>query len=837
MKNYLFSCLLVIISLSAFSQNRIAGTILNSEGKAIQDVIVKVQGENQESKSDANGKFELTTKVSTGKIMLFSENYDFQLIPFDMNGNSLINIGEVRLETAIQNISEVKITAKGIIDLEEDRKTPIASTTITSAEIQEKAGNSDLPELLKSTPSVQNVRGGGFGDGSMFLRGFDQTNTAFLLNGQPINGMEDGKMYWSNWSGILDVANAIQVQRGLGSSKLAISSVGGTTNILMKTVDSKKGGFSSIMVANNNYLKTTAYVSTGLSAKGWAFSAMLSHWQGNGYVSNTQGQGQSYFFSVGYKPSEKHVFNFLITGAPQWHAAAGTQTLKDFLTNDIRYNSWSSNINNEKYPGGRNFYHKPVANLTWDWTISNKTSLSSVLYGSSGRGGFASVISSGGVDQYARGSYNNHNWGGLISNLSQKLGDHLNLNVGLDARFYKGIHFRGVTDFFAADSVKSTNALNGEYYVTNNYGGYDPWLAVFKPNTDGLQHLGYDYSENINYQGLFGQLEYAVEKFSAYFQGAVSNQSHVKTDNWNYAQAEKSDKVNNAGYNAKGGVAYAFAKSQKVFANAGYYSRQPFHDELFRNIRTGNDLIDPQVGNQEITGLEFGYQLKTKSVKVNLNLYNTIWANRTLSSDNGETDPTKVIYYQAQGVRQNHKGIELEMQYQASNRLMLRGFWSVGDWQYEGNATVKAFDDAGNDVSSTLPNTELKLDGVRVGGAAQSTAGAALKFNIFKGFSYDANLNWFNGLYSNVGASEHTIVLPHYQTVDMGVSYRIPTQKNESFQIRFNVNNLLDKKFIESSSTAIDFVDAASSWQGVNVNNKVRFGYGRTWNLSVRYNF
>ena len=40
-----------------------------------------------------------------------------------------------------------------------------------------------------------------------------------------------------------DVANAVQVQRGLGSSKLAISSVGGTVNIVSKTTDQRKGGF------------------------------------------------------------------------------------------------------------------------------------------------------------------------------------------------------------------------------------------------------------------------------------------------------------------------------------------------------------------------------------------------------------------------------------------------------------------------------------------------------------------------------------------------------------------------------------------------------------------
>jgi iron complex outermembrane receptor protein len=55
-----------------------------------------------------------------------------------------------------------------------------------------------------------------------------------MINGMPVNDMENGWVYWSNWAGLTDVTSAIQVQRGLGSSKLAISSVGGTINVLTR---------------------------------------------------------------------------------------------------------------------------------------------------------------------------------------------------------------------------------------------------------------------------------------------------------------------------------------------------------------------------------------------------------------------------------------------------------------------------------------------------------------------------------------------------------------------------------------------------------------------------
>ena len=54
--------------------------------------------------------------------------------------------------------------------------------------------------------------------------------------------MENGWVYWSNWFGLDAVTSNIQVQRGLGASKIAIPSVGGTMNILTKGTGNKAGG-------------------------------------------------------------------------------------------------------------------------------------------------------------------------------------------------------------------------------------------------------------------------------------------------------------------------------------------------------------------------------------------------------------------------------------------------------------------------------------------------------------------------------------------------------------------------------------------------------------------
>lgn len=52
-------------------------------------------------------------------------------------------------------------------------------------------GTQEFPEILKATPGVHaNKEGGGYGDSEIYMRGFDNTNTATVINGVPVNDME-----------------------------------------------------------------------------------------------------------------------------------------------------------------------------------------------------------------------------------------------------------------------------------------------------------------------------------------------------------------------------------------------------------------------------------------------------------------------------------------------------------------------------------------------------------------------------------------------------------------------------------------------------------------------
>ena len=795
----------------------------------------------------------------------------------------------------LEELEEVVLVGGGVVDLAEDRKTPIAVSTITGEEIQKKIGTQDITMTLANTPSIYVAgQSGAFGDTRISVRGFDQTNTAFMLNGQPINGMEDGKMYWSNWSGMNDIANVVQIQRGLGASKLAISSVGGTVNFVMRSTSKSEGGFAYAGFANDNYLKTTFSYDTGEKDNGWSTSMLLTHWQGDGYAEGTFGQGQTYFLSLGYKMNDKHNFNFLMTGAPQWHDQNFTKSIATYLEKGRKYNNNYGYYGDRYLTERRNFYHKPVFNLNWDYTIDDKSSLSTVLYASTGNGGgtggrgqrirnddgyidydaiyaYNNSTSGAGGNYAAEGGYitrasmNMHNWFGMVSNYETQLSDNLTFNVGADLRTYYGEHFRIVENFHGLTSWQENIRLRDQNNNHDTYGTYgtykyviatesmgaNPWEATFN-NFDEDQKIAYSNDERISYGGLFTQLEYSKDDFSAFFQGSVSQTMYQRWDHYQYADQSlidgtssqwtgealpdgitdgvESEKVDNLGYNAKAGVGFGVGENGQAYVNAGYYSRAPYFDNIYLNY---TNRVNPSTSNETILGLEAGYVYEVDNLSLRVDVYRTDWSDRVTASSYISND--ELFYEVSEGVSQLHQGVELSFSAKPQEDVpyTLKGFLSMGDWQYKGQAMTRVQDEDQN----VLSTEEQDVDGGKVGDAAQFTAGLGLDVDLAERLSFDTDVRFYDELYANVGAVKENLKLPNYHIFDMGLSYKMFVN-DATLDVRLNVNNVFDNVYISELRSAIAAGDGTGVlYEGIDTANQGYFGLGRTWNVGLRYNF
>ena len=807
-----------------------------------------------------------------------------------------------------KNIDEVVLV--GVADIAKDRKTPVAVSTIKEGAIVEKIGNQEFPEVLNSTPSVYATKaGGGFGDSKINIRGFQNENIAVMVNGMPVNDMEGGKVYWSNWAGISDVTSALQVQRGLGASKLAIASVGGTINIITRAADKKKQGTVTIGVGNDGYHKALFSYNTGKSKSGWSTSFLLSRTAGAMYAHGTDFEAYSYFFALGFQPNKKHDFQFMVTGAPQVHDQRYSQvSIDDYIKygNGVdkpnrKYNPLRGYLNGREMVWARNFYHKPVAMFNWDWNINEKNKLATVFYASLGRGGgtgasplvarnFNNYRTADGLLDYDKmvadnmanptspkilraASTNEHDWYGFLTSFTHKFNSNWQLSAGLDGRYYKGYHYRVITDMLGANSYTDASNKNiGNRIITSTHNIQVPWNPF---NKISAEHIAYDNDGEVLWGGVFGQVEYSNDKLSAFLQGAISEQGYQRIDHFllpgTLAVAGNSNSKMDVktgfkylfGFNIKGGLNYNINENHNIFTNIGYYEKQPFMNAVYANNR---NYLNQNLTNEKIFGMELGYSFRSSVFNANVNLYRTSWkdryvpiTNRFKSYDYSATPGADGKYPELSGqeiqgrasvygVQEIHEGVELDAEYKLSNLLSVTGAFSFGDWYYKGKASASYFTDNNeviyDEYKKPIENVTLYLSDVKVGDAAQLTTNLGLKVRPVKGLSLNADWRYVDHLYASVSPQNFreanhngSLRLPSYNLLDVGLSYKLSIGNNQSFTFRGNVYNVLDTTYIAESKTNIHAGAGSKTYKGIATTNEVYFGYGRTWSASVTFNF
>ncbi len=921
----------ILLSTSLWAQSTFKGKVIDAEtGETIPGASVLEQGTSNGTSTDIDGNFTLQLS-GKGKLVVGSIGYADKVILFDVAKGT--NLGTIALAVDALGLDEVLVI--GVADIAKDRQTPVAVSTIKAEEIIEKLGTKEFPEILRSTPSVYATKqGGGFGDSRINLRGFDQRNTAVMINGMPVNDMENGKVYWSNWAGLSDVTSAMQVQRGLGSSKLAISSVGGTINVLTRSANKRRGGSLSVRAGNDNYMKMLGSYNSGMMDNGFSVSTLFGRTAGDGYVEGTEFEGYSYYLALGYKPNDNHDLQFTVTGAPQRHNGRGyAPSLSDYIKYgdgtdpNIKYNGDYGYRNGQEDTFGGNFYHKPVASLNWDWKIGEKSKLSTVLYASLGRGGSVGSIGRinggksykfkdenghvrfddiiawnkgyrvedfgggkyhnpysrakfdgaflntgdngfpkglGGKGKYGsdngisqRSSMNSHNWLGVISNFDTKLSETLTMDLGVDLRTYRGIHYRRLVDYMGADGYidfDNKNFPNGRR-ITETYA---PEISniwnVFK-NVDDEQKIDYYNDGKVRWLGAFGQLEYNKDDISMFVQGAISSNSYKRIDYFNYLDSDperESDWETMIGGNIKGGINWNINEHHNVFGNAGYYLRQPNFRAVFPSYN--DNKVNEDLQNEKVIGLELGYGYRSENIRFNVNLYRTSWADRYLKISNTfDVNNTPKNRYDdirgaadLQGVEQIHTGIEFDGTWRLNDNLKLFGMFSYGNYEYGSDVSASYFDEANKPivVDGKEQKETLYLDGVKVGDAAQVTARIGFDWKFAKKFKLDLGYFYADKLYARIDAEsfnrknhDGSLELPSYGLLEGGLSFREEFGENQSITIRVNFDNILDKTYISESATNIFAKPGDETWDGINTRNRVFFGWGRSWNVSATYRF
>ena len=568
-KLFLVALLLTLPMMSAAVGATISGKVTEAgTNEVLPGANVTIQGTQLGAASGLNGAYQISN-VPAGTHTLTASFMGYKTITREVTVQEGETVTEnFVLESEVLLGKEVAILA----DRARDRKTPVAFSTVQKTEMEARLGSRDIPLIMNVTPSVYATPGGGgAGDSRINVRGFNQRNIAIMINGVPVNDMENGWVYWSNWDGLGDATASIQMQRGLSAVNLATPSIGGTMNVITDPSQQRAGAMYKQEFGNDGFLKSTFTAASGLINDKFAFNATVVRKTGDGIIDGTWTDAWAYYFGGSWQVNTTNRLELYALGAPQRHgqslymqnigaysheyareledydnaaleefpeAESGRKYNENFnyLTGDyLTYGRqhWNGEIH-ERYSTEfinerENFYHKPIVNLNWYSQLSSRVNLFSTLYYSGGVGGGTGTYGSMAWDYSGpsrivdwdatieRNKLNSDGARGILRNSVNK-----QWTVGLiskaNIKATDALDFNVGLDWRTAEIEhyrEVRDLLGGSYYRSSD--------SQFWPE-DGLElglgdKVAYDFTNTVDWIGGFAQGEYSMGRFTAYAMG------------------------------------------------------------------------------------------------------------------------------------------------------------------------------------------------------------------------------------------------------------------------------------------------------------------------------
>lgn len=861
-KNLLLTLMVMVtFTFSSFAQGTIIGKVIDGTyNETLIGATIVQKGTTNGTVTDIDGTFELQLPAGSQIITISYVGYTDNDVTVNVTNGKTTNMGRIKLEPTSMALDGVNIIADRAIE----RQTPVAISNVPKAEIEEQLGGRDLPLIMNNTPSVYaTAQGGGSGDARINVRGFNQNNVAIMINGVPINDMENGWVYWSNWDGISDATSSIQMQRGLSAINLATPSVGGTMNIITSPAEMEAGASGKFEYGSGNFMKTTITAHTGLINNKFAASVSAVRKVGEGVIDKTWTDAWAYYLGMSYNINTKHRLEFYAMGAPQRHgqnlykqnvaaydhdyakeigadsAAANIMESPQGRLYNENWNNVNSSYDGEqswygntksRYNSGyinerENYYHKPVVNLNWYALWGKKITQFTTVYYSGGQGGGSGTYGKLAYDYSSeptrivdwdatiannqagtsqgilRNSVNNQNTIGAISKIKINFSDNFKGQVGVDWRKAEIEHYREVRDLLGLTS----------YYYDGN---------EFDTEADYNKGLGdkiaYYNTNTVDWSGAYIQGEYTNGNISAYGTAGVSMIKYSYVNHFATSEMinDSTPDVNSGelkshtdwiyGYQVKGGVNYNFSETFSAFANFGYVSKVPIFDNV---IDDGDGTVAEDPQNETFISYEAGAIFNSFDNKLNIkgNVYYTTWNDRTFTEGVQITDDEYGIAF-IKGLDQRHMGLEIEANYRIIKYVSVGGIASLANWKYLNNvsAIVKNYDSESGITNDTI---NVYTKDLYVGDAPQTQV--ALWTNIYPIDGLNIQFIWRNNSnhYADFNPTsrqdesdtEQVWKTPSYNIFDMNVNYSLPLKGRVGVDVFGHVYNIFDTFYIQDA--------------------------------------
>lgn len=653
-KIYVF-CLMALLAFPVFSQSVVEGVVLdNQTSKALPNVKVMTEGLSDEIFTDADGRFSL--EIPQGKYVLVFSRADYieKRVPLEV----------FQLKTELPAVVLERDFVREAEQL----------VTLSESELEDDESGADVVSgLLHSSQDVF-MRRAAFDFSSVFFkpRGYDSKDATVLLNGIPMNRIENGRAQWANWGGLNDVTRNQELSHGIVKSDYTFGGISGSNYINVRPSLNRSGLRLSTSAGNRSYVgRVMATYNSGIDKNGLAYTLSASRrWAANGsWVDGTLYNAYSFFGALEYQLNKNHSLNLIGMFSPIRRGKTSPLTREVLDLAGYQYNPYWGKQNGDVRNSRNRIVSEPIFVLSYNYN-QDDTRLNidfGYQFGKIGNTRLSYANAQNPEPNYYRNLpsyYINQeagpnwelanlqkeyflanrqlNWTSLYyanSNvpdnrsafiISNDVNDERTLTANINfttpihsnIKWTSGAVYRNVS---SENYAEVDDLLGGGFFANYDYFTNKP----YDENDTNLQKKvgdkwNYFYGLKSNVGEFFTQFEFTFKKLELFVAGRYHYTDYQRNGKYNYSLFADSYGEGNkqvfSGVSTKAGLTYAITGRHILQLNSGYFNTPQSVRNSFANIRYSNRLL-PNLKNETVYTVDGSYILRMPYFKSRLTGY------------------------------------------------------------------------------------------------------------------------------------------------------------------------------------------------------------------------
>ena len=526
---------------------------------------------------------------------------------------SVLLAQEPNAQTVKDSLSTISLEEVLLTGIRAKEDIPVTFTNLSRQDLAPRNLGQDIPILLNYLPGVVTTSdaGAGIGYTGIRVRGTDATRVNVTINGIPYNDSESQGTFWVNLPDFASSVEAIQLQRGVGTSTNGSAAFGASLNLETDAVQEQAYATLASSLGSFNTIKNTLRFSSGILNEGFTLSGRLSQINSEGYVDRAASNLDAYYFQGTFK-DETTLIKALVFGGQEITYQSWYGLDPDTLKTNRRYNPAGEVYDTQ---GNRiAFYENQVDNYAqehyqfhWNERLNSKWNIALGLNYTHGSGFYEEYndlwydqnISFSGATSFDYLQLKPFTIGDTTisdsENISQKWLDNdyyvitLGLNYNTEAT---SLNFGGLYSYYVGDHF-------GDLIWGQNLGEALPNHRFYE--NQGIKKEGSFFAKATQTlsEGFTGFIDLQLRSIGYQVSGQIAGPASFSVDD------------NFVFFNPKAGLTYEVASGQKLYFSYAKAQREP--------NRTDYENGNPKP--EKLDDFELGWRINTPKLQAQTNVY------------------------------------------------------------------------------------------------------------------------------------------------------------------------------------------------------------------------